>query len=1043
MQYIKKAEGQSLGEILIALAITGILVGAAATGVTVYLRSNYETKLNQNATFLTQELMDNVRSWAEGDWHRIYDLNKTPANTYSLITSSSPYISSSSAETVTIDNTDYTRYFYVDNVNRDLCGTGYVTSTAATSCNPGDVAIGDDPSTQRVTVVVTTPSPHAQTITLQEYMTRSKVNVFYQNDWSGGSGQESFSTSSGSSVATVNNRFASSATTTFSSTGQLTLTGLRSSGDLIWVATSNPSTSNFESAKGIYVDATSAYIVGYDDLGAGTNFEWRIEKRNISDGSLVLATTTDLSSNNDAAQAVVGDSNYLYVAGYESVVSGNTEWRIQKRNKSDLSLVWSQTPGNLTNVQPEDASAIAIDTTSTHVYIGGSDAISGAANWRIEKRNASDGSLDSWPSGLVGYWPFNEGNGTLANDLVSVDNGTLTNGPTWSTSSKIGGGLVFNGVKAISGDASNQYVSVGSVALLNPSVISVAAWFKTSSNNVNQAIVAKSNACATAGYLVWINENAVASHRVSWWVGNGPWLDEYATATAVDDGNWHHFVGTYDGTTRKIYVDGVLQIASTSAGETLSSTGALQIGGSNYCGSTFNGSLDEVRIYNTALSASDVASLYNTSTSSNTWAMSIDTYATSGNLTALTYDSGYLYLAGYENVGNSGNEQWHIEKRNASEGSLVWESNTNAGRASYSPGTSSEIAYGIGTDASNVYVAGYDNESDSNGFAEWKVEQRPKTGPVDDGITSGLVGRWNFYEGTGTTATSSAGSGNTGTLTTVTTGTPIWTFSQFNGALRFNGTSSYVSVPGSSSIWPANFTFMFWAKVLGTGNQTVNGIAVSKNTTYIAPCYTGTFTPLYSFESDANAQTLVTGGTCPATGEWVHYAATNQNGSLLQLYVNGKREAFSNLPGPVSSTVTDALRIGMYNGGSYNFNGVIDDVRIYNTVLSTPQIASIYAAGRDVNYTITDNFTSGASDIPYAITIDGSFMYIGGTSNGAGVNWLTEKRNISDGSLVWAKEEDVPGSGSVRALTTDTNFVYTAGDDGASDAEWRIEQREK
>lgn len=1038
---MKKAKGQSLVEILIALAISGILVGAAATGVTVYLRSNYETKLNQNATFLAQGLMDNVRSWAEGDWHRIYDLSKTSANKYSLITSSSPYISSSSAETVTINNTAYTRYFYVDNVNRDLCGAGYVTSTAATSCNPDDVAVGDDPSTQRVTVVVTTPAPHAQTITLQEYMTRSKVSIFSQNDWSGGSGQESFATSSTSSPATVNNKFASSATTTFSAAGQIILTGLRSSGDLVWVATSNPSTSNFEQARGIYVDATSTYIVGYDDLGAGTNFEWRIEKRSITDGSLILATTTNLSSSNDAAMAVVGDTNYLYIAGYESVVSGNTEWRIQKRNKSDLSLAWSQSSGNLSNAQPEDAAAIAIDATSTYVYIGGSDALSGAADWRLEKRNASDGSLDSWPNGLVGYWPFNEGNGTLTNDLVSVNTGTLTNDPTWTTSSKIGGGLTFNGITALTGNAQNQYVNVASVAALNPSNISVAAWFKTSSNNANQTLVAKSTSCASAGYLVWINENAVAPHRVSWWVGNGPWVDEYATATAVDDGNWHHFVGTYDGTTRKIYVDGALQIASTSVGETLSSTGALQIGGSNYCGSTLNGSLDEVRIYNTVLSASDVTSLYNTSTSSNTWVMSIDTYATSGTLTALTYNSGYLYLAGYELVGASGNEQWRIEKRNATDGSLVWESSVNAGR---SGSTSSEIAYGLSTDSTNVYVAGYEDLGDT----KWKIEQRPKTGPVDDGITSNLVGRWNFSEGSGTIATSTTGSGNTGTFTTVTTGTPVWTSGQFDGGLRFNGTSSYVSVPGSSSIWPGStFTISLWAKKLGSGDQEPRNILISKNGTYLDTCYQNKV--LYSFMNDNNVQVLTQGGTCPALGEWVHYAATYQSGTLVQLYVNGNREAFTSAGiGIVSSTVTDALRIGMYNSPSatakYDFNGVIDDVRIYSTVLSTTQLASIYAAGRGVSYTVTDNYTVGASDIPYAITIDGAYMYIGGSANG-GLQWLTEKRNISDGSLVWAKSETLANTSAVYAITTDANFIYTAGSDAGfnPDEEWRIEQRLK
>ncbi|MFZ2187077.1 MAG: fused MFS/spermidine synthase [Candidatus Moraniibacteriota bacterium] len=87
------------------------------------------------------------------------------------------------------------------------------------------------------------------------------------------------------------------------------------------------------------------------------------------------------------------------------------------------------------------------------------------------------------------------------------------------------------------------------------------------------------------------------------------------SSTSITDNQWHHVVGTYDGTTMRIYVDGTQTGSGTSFSGDLptSKTGALRIGADYYPtpANFFTGSIDDARLYNRALSAEEVATLYN------------------------------------------------------------------------------------------------------------------------------------------------------------------------------------------------------------------------------------------------------------------------------------------------------------------------------------------------------------------------------------------------------------------------------------------------
>ena len=84
------------------------------------------------------------------------------------------------------------------------------------------------------------------------------------------------------------------------------------------------------------------------------------------------------------------------------------------------------------------------------------------------------------------------------------------------------------------------------------------------------------------------------------------------TPTRLAQGTWTHLATTYDGTTLRVYVNGV-QVGSLAATGTIaSSTGQVTIGGNSVWGEYFAGAVDDVRIYNRALSAAEITSLMNT-----------------------------------------------------------------------------------------------------------------------------------------------------------------------------------------------------------------------------------------------------------------------------------------------------------------------------------------------------------------------------------------------------------------------------------------------
>jgi parallel beta-helix repeat protein len=199
-------------------------------------------------------------------------------------------------------------------------------------------------------------------------------------------------------------------------------------------------------------------------------------------------------------------------------------------------------------------------------------------------------------TGLIGYWKFDEGTGTTAYDSSGNNNDGTIYGATW-TSGKIGNALQFDGI--------DDYVLCGSNSLPTGNAPrTVSLWFKAFDipSDRNTILAAYGQPYAyDVFYLVIIGETKKV--YVGMWGGG----DTPSTSTSIQAGIWYHVTVTYDGTTARIYLNGIEEGSSLrSFATTLTDFYITDYWPGHY----FNGIIDEVKVYNRSLSAEEVWAEY-------------------------------------------------------------------------------------------------------------------------------------------------------------------------------------------------------------------------------------------------------------------------------------------------------------------------------------------------------------------------------------------------------------------------------------------------
>ena len=209
-------------------------------------------------------------------------------------------------------------------------------------------------------------------------------------------------------------------------------------------------------------------------------------------------------------------------------------------------------------------------------------------------------------SGLVAAYGFEEGSGTQVMDSSGSGNVGVLSHAAWTDKGRFGKALDFSG---------NGWVTVADSPSLDLSTgMTLEAW-----------VYPKQPLTSSADVIVkqqsWSSSAKGASYYLAAASRSGPPIATVAAhdeltihgKTKVPVSRWSHLATTYDGSYQRLYVNGSL-IASrrVAAGRIASGSGPLRIGGDSLWGKYFNGMIDEVRVYNRALSAAEIQADMNT-----------------------------------------------------------------------------------------------------------------------------------------------------------------------------------------------------------------------------------------------------------------------------------------------------------------------------------------------------------------------------------------------------------------------------------------------
>ncbi len=253
-----------------------------------------------------------------------------------------------------------------------------------------------------------------------------------------------------------------------------------------------------------------------------------------------------------------------------------------------------------------------IDNATTSGFTSANVSLNGS-RWtdsgQLAINHKNDAALNI--SGLVAYWSMDENTGTIVHQ-VNTESGVVntTNQGTWNgnttlnySTGVIGNALQFDGV--------DDYVNAGNDASLNiTSSFSATAWIKPTVGS-DSGIISKDGISGNRGrYLLLMADGTLRSLISS----NGTLITYFATTKIVNSSVWQHVATVYDASaqTLKVYINGVDE-SGTLTGTIPASINVCTI--SNRIGSRstsyLNGSIDEVRIYNRALSQLEIKRLYN------------------------------------------------------------------------------------------------------------------------------------------------------------------------------------------------------------------------------------------------------------------------------------------------------------------------------------------------------------------------------------------------------------------------------------------------
>ena len=204
------------------------------------------------------------------------------------------------------------------------------------------------------------------------------------------------------------------------------------------------------------------------------------------------------------------------------------------------------------------------------------------------------------PADPLGYWPLDATNGTIAIDVSGNGNTGTVSGATWSANGKINGCLNFNGI--------NNYVQISNTISKD---FSIAFWVKTTQTGGTGQWY-QGSGLVDGDVFGTTNDFGTALSGGKFGFGAGKTNTTILSTTSINNGAWHQCVATREQATGtlRVYVDGNLEATGTGNTNLLNTSTTLRLGQIASGGGYFNGSLDEIRIFDRALGGNEITALY-------------------------------------------------------------------------------------------------------------------------------------------------------------------------------------------------------------------------------------------------------------------------------------------------------------------------------------------------------------------------------------------------------------------------------------------------